>query len=153
MIEKRDATPADVDYVTAHMWERGKREGKRIGFENEAHIQAHLKSHPPKYFYTLVADGNPMVVMGAESHDNVCYTWFIATKEFTRHGLAVTKFMNRFTKQWKEESGEDRLELWSASDHPMAEKWFNVLGFYRYGADDTFNKYLYNPENLVADKI
>ena len=146
MIEYHNATPEEIEYVLTHLWERGKREAEKVGVFGDEQLRQWLKDFPPDILYTLVCDGVPLALTGSNQEGETHYTYFLATKEFRNNGLAITRFMNRFTKERVETLGIKRLELWSASDHSAADKWFNVLGFYAFEVDPPFRKYLYAPK-------
>lgn len=151
MITYRDATLEDIDYVIANLWERGKREGEKVGLTIEE-IRAWLLSFCHDCLYVLIYKDKPLAITGANSSEGVHYTTFLATKEFKNAGMAITLFMSRFTRNRFKNLNMKRLELWSASDHPEAAKWFNIIGFHLDKIDQPFYKYLYVPKNLIARK-
>jgi hypothetical protein len=146
MITFHNSTPEEVDYVLDRLWDRGKREAEKFGVVGDAQIRQWLKDFPPSILYTLICDDVPLAITGSNQEGETHYTYFLATKQFKDNGLAITRFMNRFTKDRVETLGIKRLELWSASDHDAADRWFNILGFHFFENDPPFRKYLYSPE-------
>ena len=145
--------PADIDFVLAHLWERGEVEAKKFDMESRAEIGRYMHGLPREFAWTIWHGFSPLAVLiAAKSDDGKHYTTFIATDSFPKAGLAATRILNRLFKDGLAENPHVALELWSASDHPMADKWFKCIGFERVEDQGLFRVYRGGAKNPVADK-
>lgn len=152
MITFHDATEQEIDFVLANLWERGKREALMVGVDSVAELRKWLVDYPPDNLYTIVYQEKPIAIAGSSCANDTHFTTFLATKDFKKMGKPLTRFIKKFISERVNALEIKRLEIWSASDHPEAGKWFNVLRFYLNAIDPPFHKYLYVPKNSIAHK-
>ena len=148
MIDMRPATDYDIRHVVFRMWQRGTTELAKIvpEFDREAVIKV-LRSRSKEYGFTFFYHGEPVAVFGAHAiSDHEYHTWFTATDGFERIGRNATRFLRKLVQDKTAERPGVRLELWSAVDHPQADRWFRSLGFIPLAPEGVFNRYLYAPQ-------
>lgn len=154
MIDARCVTRDDIRHVVYRMWRRGAEELKCHGdFDNEAIIrELHLRSQ--EYGYTLFYEREPVAVFGAHAvGENEYHTWFTATNKFHFIGKEATMFLKRLVTQKTIEKPDCVLELWSAVDHPDADRWFKLLGFQLRGSQGAFTRYGYAPRKRLTTGV
>lgn len=155
MLETYLATmvPADIDFVLANLWERGEREAKKFNMQSKAEIGRYMHGLPREFAWTIWHGYSPLAVLiAAKSEDGKHYTTFIATDMFPKAGLTATCILNRLFRKELAANPDIALEVWSASDHPMADKWFKVIGLEPAGHNGAFKVYKGRIKKFVADK-
>lgn len=112
------------------MWQRGREELERLGIDADAAIDIYLERNRTPFSFGVFDDGVPIAFMGAAEKGAAKYaTWFQATEAFPSAGVAATKAIKKFLKQAMRRHPDVDLYLFSASDHPDADRWFRLLGF------------------------
>ncbi len=143
--------PADIDFVIEHLWERGEAEAEKFGMTDKNEIGRYLHSLPREFAWTIWHGFSPLAVLiASRTDDGVYHTSFIATNEFPKAGLAATRILNRLFKQVMAAHPDKKFELWSASDHPSADKWFEVTGWKYSRPEGLFRVYESCSKNFVA---
>ncbi len=72
-------------------------------------------------------------------------TFFLATDSFLASGTLLTRRLRRFITETMSENPDKRLEILSACDHPLTERWFAKLGFFKQRETGGFRVFLYSP--------
>jgi len=131
MVELRKCTEADIHFVVDHVWDRGLAEAQLAGFPTKAALAEKLVGRVGNpYSFCLYGGGKPFAVCGAvEYAPNAYATWFFATDDFELYWKPATRLMRKFLEEQTEAHPEASLDVISASDHPKAGLWFQLLGF------------------------
>jgi hypothetical protein len=121
-----EATPAHVDYVIDHLWERGRDEAYAHGKTIEgwrAMMQDWLKKSAMSHA-GVKPDGTPVIVGGIVA-DGEAFTWFQCTEEFPRYAFKATEDLRAMTDDFPGKP----IYIYSACIHPQTARWFAILGF------------------------
>lgn len=142
MIETGAVTPADIDYVLANLWERGRREAERFGLTDPAALRRAVEKFvESRYSFAVRRDGRPAAIFGATGGPQYFTTWFLATEEMD---LAETRIVRRVLHENSRAiPGTVIVDVFSAADHPKADAWFRLLGFKPIGEDRGIRRYRY----------
>ena len=120
-------TDEQITHVHSHMWERGRDELRRMGYDPGKMLPTFLERNRTPFSFGVFVDGKPVAFMGAsKKSENLYSTWFQATDEF--NGKA-TLAVRRFLKATMADHPGTELVLHTASVHPDADRWFACLGF------------------------
>ena len=144
-------TPEDIQHVLNGLWTRGEKEAVKAGFTSREQLMAYLLSVSGEYGYTMRTDDEPVAVFGATMSEGKYFTWFVATERFSEIGKQATRFLKGFIKERVAGRPDAHLEMISAVEHPEAEKWFNLLGFFKYPEvkQGIFTRYVYDQSRLT----
>ncbi len=152
MIDIRPSTRDDIRHVVFRMWRRGCEElGKHGNLDNEAIIRE-LCKRATEYGYAFYFRGEPVAVFGAHAvSDSEYHTWFSATDKFHHIGKEATRFLKGLVFAKTSQRPGVRLELWSAVNHPDADRWFKLLGFRPDKPSGMFARYVYEPRKRLTE--
>ncbi len=119
-----------IDAVVPALWERGIREAMIFGIDDLYSLHQYALDHmADRRAYAAVSDDGAFAVFGAFPVDaDMHRTWFMATEGFNDHFRPLTRGMKKLIERSAAEDGYSVLETYSACIHPMAAKWFSLLG-------------------------
>lgn len=125
--------PLDMDSaeeVVRRMWQRGAEEAMIFGIQTDEEMLDYIHAREHDVFAWIVTlDGQPISAFGAfESAPCIYRTWFIATDEFEECFMPLTRKLKKIIENAMKISGAIEVETYSACIHPMAKKWFRLLG-------------------------
>jgi hypothetical protein len=114
--------PGNFCYVMDHLWPRGQEEVRRLGIgDGRGHFWR--LAHQGRSG-CLLANDEPVLLAGICPDGDSHATWFLATAEFDKHFVAITRVLKREARQHK-----GLLYIYSTVVHPKTERWFKTLGF------------------------
>jgi len=119
-----------VLYVVEHLWSRGQREVETFGYQTDEIAPMLIACVGKPYSFAICDESGPVAITGANEVAPGCWrTWFLATDDFERQALGVTRALRRALKEGVSQQHPHSLELHSASGHPDTDRWFGLLGF------------------------
>ena len=121
--EVKPATLPAIEYVVRHLAGRNRREIDAMNLSRyDALAMAIAWLAAGDCEGVVHIDDNPACTLGFDGN----YTWFLATEAFYDAGVRAIVAARRYLKK----TAESRtIMVISLSDHPDAERWFEVLGF------------------------
>lgn len=121
-----------IDMVTTALWQRGIVEAMVFGVRDyeDLHAYARQRLEDSQAHAAVLDDGRAIAIFGAfpDGMPGLYTTWFMATEEFSDHFLALTKRLRKLIDEDSGPEGITMLQTFSACVHPMAPKWFSLLG-------------------------
>lgn len=120
----------DVLYVCHRLRAADRREVFALRFDDDPNLLAMeiVRSWGP-LAWTAHHEHTPAAVFGAtEMWPNVWSCWMMATDEYPKIALGMTKFVRRRIIPHLMESGATRCEARSIDGHTQAHRWIEGLG-------------------------
>lgn len=122
--EIRRATPADIEYISAHLRERDRAE-----------IWASHRRRPEELpqvcsqvdVYAWVVDGVPVVMFGCNAEGSVGVPWLLATDDINFHSVSFLRQARRICRDWLKQYG--MLTNYVHADNEQCILWLISLGF------------------------
>lgn len=97
-------------------------------------LAAEAWAHWGEIAWVVYSGGEPVAVFGAtRMWGGVWGAWLLATDDFPKVGLFVTKFIQRRMIPFLVEQGAHRCEARSLDSHKRAHEWLEALGAEREG--------------------
>lgn len=140
--------PDDISQVIKGLWKRGQKEATLFGITNKEELLEYLLACSSEYGFTLKVGEEPIAVFGAAGHDNKYNSWFVATDRFAEVGRSATLFLRGFLRDKVRNRPDAELSMFSAVEHPDAERWFSLLGFEKVDREGFMTIYKYNRKTI-----
>lgn len=137
------APHGDVYYIMANLRPADAEEAYALCYHDDPAQLAHeCINHWGNYGWVVYHGDTPVAVLGAtELWPRVWSAWMLATPDFSRIGLFVTRFIKRIMIPGLEQYGAVRADARSHVNHTWAHRWLEALGaqkeavLKRYGKD------------------
>lgn len=120
---------AAAAYVCGRLRDGDREEAFALRWDDDADALAMDTLRWGKLSWAVYDDALPVALLGAtQLHPNVWSAWMLATDQWPRVALGVTKFIKRRMIPHLMESGATRCEARSIDGHTKAHRWLEALG-------------------------
>ncbi len=119
-----------INAVVSNLWRRGQQEAMVFGLQDTDKIRDYAMDRlGDKYAHAAVVNGHVICIFGAYPFNgNIYRTWFLSSEDFTDHFVPITRKLKRMMDEGAAEESAEAIETYSACVHPLAGKWFGLLG-------------------------
>lgn len=134
MIEFREATYADAEYVLAHARGPQQRTIEKLGIDPVSLLRKAIDNEYPSF--VALVNGVPAAVFGGASHTFLGETrlWMLTTNLVESHQVPLLRYSRRFIRWMFREYGP--VIGACDCDFPESRAWLLWLGFKEISSDD-----------------